>query len=140
MNYAAAVALALALLGQISSAESRQAVPPPSRAPRLVVLITVDQMRGDYIDRLQHQWTKGLKRLVTDGAWFRQADFPYVNTVTCSGHASISTGQVPAAHGMVLNEWWERNNTRLAKCTDDETQQLVSYGAPVKGTATARGS
>lgn len=135
MNYAAAVALALALLGQISSAESRQAVPPPSRAPRLVVLITVDQMRGDYIHRLQHQWTKGLKRLVTDGAWFRQADFPYVNTVTCSGHASISTGQVPAAHGMVLNEWWERNNTRLAKCTDDETQQLVSYGAPVKGTA-----
>lgn len=133
MNHASALALALTLLVQVSSTESRQPAPLPSRAPKLVVLISVDQMRGDYIDRFQHQWTRGLKRLVTDGAWFRQADYPYANTVTCAGHASISTGTVPAVHGMVLNEWWERNNSRLAKCTDDETQQLISYGAQVRG-------
>jgi predicted AlkP superfamily pyrophosphatase or phosphodiesterase len=105
----------------------------PLRAPKLVVLISIDQMRGDYIDKFQHQWTKGLKRLVTEGAWFRQADYPYYNNVTCAGHASISTGTVPAVHGMVLNQWWERNNSRLVSCTDDESQKLVTYGIPVKG-------
>ena len=90
-------------------------------------------MRGDYIDRFQHQWSKGLKRLITEGAWFRQADYPYYNTVTCAGHASISTGTVPAVHGMVLNQWWERNNSRQVSCTDDEQQKLITYGIPVKG-------
>lgn len=88
-------------------------------------------MRGDYVDRYRQQWTKGLRRLITDGAWFRQADYPYYNTVTCAGHASMSTGTVPAVHGMVLNQWWERNNSRLIACTEDDTTQLISYGAPV---------
>jgi predicted AlkP superfamily pyrophosphatase or phosphodiesterase len=100
--------------------------------PKLVVFISIDQMRGDYVDRFRHQWTKGLHRLVTDGAWFRQADYPYYNTVTCAGHASMSTGTVPAVHGMVLNQWWERNNSRLVACTDDEDAKLISYGIPVK--------
>jgi predicted AlkP superfamily pyrophosphatase or phosphodiesterase len=103
------------------------------RGPKLIVLLSVDQMRGDYIDKFQHQWSKGLKRLITEGAWFRQADYPYYNTVTCAGHASISTGTVPAVHGMVLNQWWERNNSRLVSCTDDESQKLLTYGIPVKG-------
>lgn len=101
--------------------------------PKLVVFISVDQMRGDYVDRFRHQWTKGLHRLVTEGAWFRQADYPYYNTVTCAGHASMSTGTVPAVHGMVLNQWWERNNSRLIACTDDEDVKLVTYGIPVNG-------
>jgi hypothetical protein len=111
------------------------AAQPPARprVPKLIVLISIDQMRGDYIDKFQHQWSKGLKRLVTEGAWFREADYPYYNTVTCAGHASISTGTVPAVHGLVLNQWWERNNSRLVSCTDDETQQLITYGAAVKG-------
>jgi predicted AlkP superfamily pyrophosphatase or phosphodiesterase len=107
--------------------------PAARRAPKLIVLLSIDQMRGDYIDKFQHQWSKGLKRLITEGAWFRQADYPYYNTVTCAGHASISTGTVPAIHGMVLNQWWERNNSRLVSCTDDESQKLITYGIPVKG-------
>lgn len=103
------------------------------RGPKLVVLMSIDQMRGDYVDRYRHQWSKGLTRLLAEGAWFRQADYPYYSTVTCAGHASISTGTVPAVHGMVLNQWWERNNTRLASCTDDETQKLITYGVPVRG-------
>src|SRR6185369_15530516 len=108
----------------------------PASAPpklKLVVLISVDQMRGDYVDRFRQQWTKGLHRLVTEGAWFRQADYPYYNTVTCAGHASMSTGTVPAVHGMVLNQWWERNNSRLINCTDDDDAKLITYGAPVQG-------
>ena len=47
------------------------------RRPKLIVLLMVDQMRGDYIDRFQRQWTGGLHRLLTNGAWFRQAHYPY---------------------------------------------------------------
>ncbi|HEX7281895.1 MAG TPA: alkaline phosphatase family protein [Vicinamibacterales bacterium] len=121
-------AIVLALTAPFAAQTVTQA-----RAPKLLVLISIDQMRGDYIDKFQHQWSKGLKRLISEGAWFRQADYPYYNTVTCAGHASISTGTVPAVHGMVLNQWWERNNSRLVSCTDDESQKLVTYGIPVKG-------
>jgi predicted AlkP superfamily pyrophosphatase or phosphodiesterase len=124
----------LAIAAVLSSAAPFAAQAPPSpRRPKLIVMISVDQMRGDYIDKFQHQWSRGLKRLVTEGAWFREADYPYYNTVTCAGHASISTGTVPAVHGMVLNQWWERNNSRLVSCTDDESHKLLTYGEPVKG-------
>jgi predicted AlkP superfamily pyrophosphatase or phosphodiesterase len=113
----------------------RPVAPAAAIKPKLVVLISVDQMRGDYIDRFRHQWSKGLHRLVTDGAWFRQADYPYYTTVTCAGHASIGTGTVPAVHGMVANSWATQNNSRIVSCTDDESQKLISYGAPVSGVA-----
>ena len=100
--------------------------------PKLVVLLAVDQMRGDYIDKYRQQWSAGLKRLVEQGAWFRQADYPYFNTVTCAGHASLSTGTIPAVHGMILNAWWDRAANASVACTDDPKEQLISYGAPVK--------
>ena len=110
--------LCQAFASACSRASARRSRPAEIAAgPKLVVLLSIDQMRGDYIDKFQHQWTKGLKRLITEGAWFRQADYPYYNTVTCAGHASISTGTVPAVHGMVLNQWWERDNSRLVSCT-----------------------
>jgi predicted AlkP superfamily pyrophosphatase or phosphodiesterase len=131
MKFVAVCALVvLAAIGP--SAQTARQAPAVAARPKLVVLISVDQMRGDYVDRFRHQWTKGLHRLVNEGAWFRQADYPYYNTVTCAGHASISTGTVPAVHGMVLNQWWERNNSRLVACTDDDNEKLVTYGVPVK--------
>ena len=129
--------LSLILLAAASpGAQTPRAGAPQGSAatkPKLVVLISIDQMRADYVDRFRHQWTKGLRRLVSEGAWFREADYPYYNTVTCAGHASMSTGTVPAVHGMVLNQWWERNNTRQTACTDDENEKLITYGIPVKG-------
>ena len=57
----------------LTSPFAAQTVQPAarSRAPKLIVLISIDQMRGDYIDKYQHQWSKGLKRLIAEGAWFR---------------------------------------------------------------------
>jgi predicted AlkP superfamily pyrophosphatase or phosphodiesterase len=94
---AAPLLAAIALQAQAPRPVARS----PAIKPKLVVLISVDQMRGDYVDRFRQQWSKGLHRLVTEGAWFRQADYPYYTTVTCAGHASISTGTVPA-----VTAWW----------------------------------
>ncbi|MBY0493090.1 MAG: alkaline phosphatase family protein [Cyanobacteria bacterium] len=144
MKQTAALALLLLLAAITPSAPAsahgaaaRQApsAPAASSKPKLIVMLSVDQMRGDYIDKFRHQWTKGLHRLVTEGAWFRDANYPYYTTVTCAGHASIGTGTVPAVHGMVANTWADRNNARTVSCTDDETAKLIPYAAPVTSVA-----
>ena len=113
------------------------ACPRVGPAPPLVVVLVIDQMRSDYIDRYQHQWNAGLKRLLTEGAWFRRAAYPYLGTVTCAGHATIATGTFPAQHGMILNGWWDREQTALVRCTDDVEHANVSYGGPVDGGTSA---
>src|SRR5262245_6269788 len=105
----------------------------PERTPKLVVLLMVDQFRADYVDRFQAQWSQGLKRLLTDGAWFRQASYPYANTVTCAGHASVSTGSIPATHGLILNSWWDRAAGATVTCTADPSATNLGYNGPVEG-------
>ena len=85
----------------------------------LVVLVVVDQLRADYIARYGHTWIAGLKTLVKGGALFSDAAYPYLNTVTCPGHATIGTGRFPTRHGIILNEWWDRAAERRRACTDD---------------------
>ncbi len=113
-----------------SLADTAQAI---DRRPKLIVLLMVDQMRGDYIDKFGAQWSGGLKRLVSSGAWFRQADYPYFNTVTCAGHTTVATGTLPRTHGMVMNGWWDRTRNSEVACTEDASVSLVSYGKPVPG-------
>lgn len=98
--------------------------------PRLVLLLSIDQMRNDYIDKYGSHWTGGLRRLVTQGARFVQAAYPYLNTVTCAGHATMSTGTFPSTHGMVLNAWWDRAAGKEVACTDDASVQSISYHSP----------
>jgi predicted AlkP superfamily pyrophosphatase or phosphodiesterase len=114
-------------------AQAPKASKAPAR-PKLVVLLVVDQMRADYVDKFRSQWTGGLKRLVDEGAWFRDAAYPYAATETCVGHATISTGAFPATHGMIANEWWDRELQKDVTCTSDSNVKNVAYGgATVKG-------
>src|SRR6266487_5213200 len=95
--------------------------------PRLVVLLVVDQMRADYIEKFRAQWTGGLKRLVAEGAWFREAAYPYAATETCVGHATISTGSFPSTHGMIANAWWDRDSQKMVTCTFDPNVKNSAY-------------
>jgi predicted AlkP superfamily pyrophosphatase or phosphodiesterase len=102
--------------------------------PKLVVVIVVDQMRADYIEKFRGQWTSGLKRLVEQSAWFREAAYPYAATETCVGHATISTGALPAISGMVANAWWDRESQKMTSCTADPKAKNSGYaGAAPKG-------
>ena len=98
----------------------------PSR-PQLVVTIVVDQMRRDYLDRYGKLAQHGLRRLLTQGAVFERAAYPYATTVTCAGHATIATGTYPATHGIIANEWWSRTAERRIPCTDDGNVRSVPY-------------
>jgi predicted AlkP superfamily pyrophosphatase or phosphodiesterase len=94
--------------------------------PRLLVLLVVDQMRADYLTLFASRWRAGFRTLLTRGAQF-EAEYPYWNTVTCAGHASMATGLLPRSHGMVLNRWWDRAERRVLSCTDDATATAVPY-------------
>jgi predicted AlkP superfamily pyrophosphatase or phosphodiesterase len=124
----------LVLLGLgLSMTPGAASAAPGGSGPKLVVLLVVDQMRADYIDRYSPQWTKGLRRMLTGGAWFRRAAQPYFNTVTCVGHSSISTGTYPSSNGIVGNVWYERDTNKRVACAEDSTATTVSYGGPVAG-------
>jgi predicted AlkP superfamily pyrophosphatase or phosphodiesterase len=97
--------------------------------PKLAVVIVVDQMRADYVDRFKAEWTSGLKRMVGEGAWFQRVAYPYLTTVTCAGHATVSTGAFPHAHGIIQNLWWDRDTRSPITCTSDDDAQGVNYGA-----------
>ena len=97
----------------------------PGTAPKLLVIVVVDQMRYDYLERMRPYWTSGMKRLVTEGAVFEQNFYPYLNTVTCAGHATIGTGSFPSTHGIIMNAWWRGN--RNASCTEDATVRSIAY-------------
>jgi predicted AlkP superfamily pyrophosphatase or phosphodiesterase len=134
------IATFLALLTCIAStlpaqdASSTPAIVKAPTKPKLVVVLVVDQMRADYVEKFGGHWTGGLRRLVDQGAWFREAAYPYAETETCVGHATISTGSLPSSHGMVLNEWWDRKSQKQVTCTEDSSVKNIGYaGSSARG-------
>jgi predicted AlkP superfamily pyrophosphatase or phosphodiesterase len=77
--------------------------PLPASAPRLVVIITVDQMRADYLERFKSQFTGGFARMLRSGADFTDAYQDHAMTETAVGHATILSGRNPASHGIIRN-------------------------------------
>jgi predicted AlkP superfamily pyrophosphatase or phosphodiesterase len=103
------------------------------------VVLVVDQMRADYVERFRGDWTAGLQRLVTDGAWFSNAAYPYLGTYTCPGHATVATGAFPHLHGIMQNTWWDRGARRIVACTDDDAAPTLVYpGGTDSGASAAR--
>jgi len=102
------------------------------------VIIVVDQMRADYVDRFSGNWTGGFARLVSQGAWFRNAAYPYAETMTCAGHATIATGVFPHTHGIVQNEWPVGDRREEPSCVDDPASPDVGYLTPPTGGHSAR--
>ena len=109
--------------------------PPPAAqvrpAPTLLVLVVVDQMRADYLARFDKRFTGGFRRLLDQGAIFEQTFYPYLNTVTCAGHATLGTGAWPKTHGIILNEWYRRDLGRVVvhrRCRRTTPVQYVGDG------------
>ncbi len=93
---------ALLLATVTSAADGQPALPAPER-PALVVLITIDQFRADYLDRFRPQLTGGLARLMANGAVFTDAHHDHAITETAPGHATLLSGRFPRSTGIMLN-------------------------------------
>lgn len=101
--------------------------------PKLVVVIIIDQFRGDYLERYRDQWGEGGFRLFLEhGADFTDCNYQYANTRTAPGHATLLTGAYTNGHGILANEWWDAQKKATVAAADDDQTKLVGIagGAP----------
>ncbi len=100
--------------------------------PKLIVQITVDALRGDLPMRYDNVLGQGgFRYLMEQGIHYTNAHYQHANTETIVGHTSLATGTVPAAHGMVANVWFDREQGQLAYNIEDPSYHLLTAGADV---------
>ncbi|MGN6494585.1 MAG: alkaline phosphatase PafA [Agriterribacter sp.] len=94
--------------------------------PKIIVGMMVDQMRWDYLYRFQNRYTEGgFKRLLREGFTCENTLIDYSPTITACGHTCVYTGSVPAVHGVVGNDWFDRSKGKNIGCVDDESVNIV---------------
>src|SRR5580700_4857115 len=101
--------------------------------PKLVVVIVIDQFRGDYLERYRDEWGEsGFRLMLEHGANFTDCNYEYANTRTAPGHATLLTGAYTSGHGIMANEWWDPQKRAMVAAADDDQTKLVGLagGAP----------
>ena len=112
------IVAALAALG-FSSLSGQGAYLPPDK-PRLVIGIIVEQLRYDHIEKFRDRFGEnGIRRLINEGTYFKNAYFEYMLTQSAPGHATIATGAEPAYHGIPSENWYVPLKNELIYCTKD---------------------
>jgi len=97
--------------------------------PKLIVVIVIDQFRGDYLERYRDQFGDGGFRLFIDrGAYFTDCNYDYANASTAPGHATLFTGSYTSGHGIIANEWWDPQKKKRVTSVEDDTTKLVGVG------------
>ena len=98
----------------------------PSEKPRLIIGIIIDQMRYDYIYKFWDKYdNNGLKRLVNEGSFCKNANFNYLLTQSNCGFATIATGANPSAHGIIADQWYMQLTDKMVHCTRDDEVQCI---------------
>lgn len=102
------------------------------KQPKLILQITVDALRGDLPNRFNKVLGEGgFRYLMNHGLHYTNAHYQHANTETIVGHASLATGTIPAAHGMVGNVWFDREQGRLVYNIEDPEYHLLSANSDV---------
>src|SRR5581483_7130259 len=99
--------------------------------PKLIVIIVIDQFRGDYLQRIEGSLGQGGFRLFTQGAYFDNCHYDYANTETAPGHATIATGAYSNGHGIFANEVWDEDaGAWVASVADSKVRAVGIPGNP----------
>lgn len=110
--------LPLLFAGLLASPAAPQA--PAASSPKLVLFITIDAMRADYLPRFERHLTGGLARLYKGGAVFTNAFQDHAITETAPGHSATMSGRFPVHTGIVANN----------AGVNDTTVRLVDASGP----------
>ena len=103
-----------------------------AKKPKLILQITVDQLRGDMPTAYQDKMGKGgFRYLLNEGVVYKDAHHNHANTETIVGHATLATGALPSVHGMIGNVWFDDKLQRLVYNVEDANYPLLSADAGV---------
>ncbi len=103
-----------------------------AKQPKLILQITVDQLRGDLPDKfMKNMGNGGFRYLKESGVWYKNANYNYSNTETVVGHTTLATGANPNIHGMVSNVWYDRQRKRLVYNIEDSNYHILSKNADI---------
>ena len=127
--------VALAGIAFAACTHTPEREPPPlagpvsSEPPALVVMLVVDQLSQELLDRYDDVFTGGFRRLIDGGRWYVNATHDHAGTSTAPGHATLSTGTYPSHSGIVANEWFENVDGEWIEISNvgDSTVQIVGH-------------
>ncbi len=108
-----------------------------SEKPKLILQITIDQMRGDFPMRYKDRLGEGgFRYLMEKGTHYTNANFQHADTETPVGHAALFTGTYPAYNGIVAGNWYDMDKGRIIyNCEDDRYPMIGKEPALGKGRA-----
>jgi predicted AlkP superfamily pyrophosphatase or phosphodiesterase len=125
LHLAGALALVshIAVAGAVPSAAS---VATPAAQPKLVVVLVVDGLPNEQLQRYRDQFGQGgFRRLLDQGASFSNAHQAHGITVTAVGHAAVLSGAYPYQHGVVANTWIDPVSKASTYCTEDTAYTYI---------------
>ncbi|HOG57677.1 MAG TPA: alkaline phosphatase family protein [Bacteroidales bacterium] len=107
------------LIGAFLRLSGQGAYLPPDK-PSLIIGIVVEQLRFDQIERLRDRFSdNGIKRMINEGTFFRNASYDYMLTQSAPGFSTIATGTEPAYHGITSDNWYVPLKNEFIYCTKD---------------------
>lgn len=95
--------------------------------PRLVVVVSVDQLRYEYLERFRGNFAEDgfFRRVERDGATYFECHHRHAFTLTAPGHAVMLSGAYPATHGVIDNNWYDRATKKSVYCVEDLRYPIV---------------
>ena len=94
--------------------------------PKLVLQITIDQLRGDFPWRFRDRFGKGGFRYLMDkGVAYTNAHYQHSTTFTAVGHAALATGGNAAQHGLAGNDWYDQKTGERVYCVEDPRNPFI---------------
>jgi predicted AlkP superfamily pyrophosphatase or phosphodiesterase len=110
--------------------------------PKLVIILVLDQFRGDYLDRFREDFKtpNGFNLFLKRGAYFPECYYDYANTMTAPGHSTIATGAYTNGHNIAVNDWWdlERSTKHEFSSVQDSDYPLVGASGGAESGASPR--
>jgi predicted AlkP superfamily pyrophosphatase or phosphodiesterase len=130
----------LFVAASLTAADAPPPAPDPVR-PRLIVQITIDQLRGDLPLRYEQRLSEdGFRRFLRHGTWYADAHHPHAFTETVVGHTTLATATYPSRHGMIANNWFDDKTGKIVKNIEDSRYPVlpIREGKPDSGSASPR--
>ena len=121
-----AACLTFCLAADWAHAAASSATTSAGAQPKLVLVLVVDGLPNEQLQRYRDQFGQGgFRRLLDQGASFSNAHQAHGVTVTAIGHSAVLTGAYPYVHGIIGNNWIDPVTKKSVYCTEDTNYTYI---------------